>query len=259
MNEKKNLNFKIPKESIDYEECSKFIIRQIESIIKETMQNNQNKIIINTNLKKGLPMENINKVAGPFIEAWAYEKFADKLEDKNNKYNLINVEAGQRLNMADVILQFERKRKNQNSITGYVDIKATSKDIPNSGKSPNITSFARIRTEYLKDPDYTFIILSIKHSVYNKRDENSQIMLGVMEVIDFNAYDLKYLGSSDLDYNPSLGTGQIQIRDIHYVTTQIRTTWEFCQLLDDKCIASKKGYKGWLKYAKQYNWIKDEE
>ena len=44
--------------------------------------------------------------------------------------------------MADVILQFKRKRKKESSVTGFVDVKATSKDIKGSGKSPNITSFA---------------------------------------------------------------------------------------------------------------------
>jgi hypothetical protein len=63
-------------------------------------------------------------------------------EDENNKYQLINVEAGERLHMADVILQFKRERKKQSSVTGFVDVKATSKDIEGSGKSPNITSFA---------------------------------------------------------------------------------------------------------------------
>ena len=77
-----------------------------------------------------------------------------------------------------------------------------------------------------------------------------------MEIVDFNAYDLKYISESDISYNPALGTGQIQIKDIHYVTTQIRTTWEFCKLLDKKCIASKKGYEQWLKYAIQNGWIK---
>jgi hypothetical protein len=40
------------------------------------------KIVINTNLKLGIPMENVNKIAGPFVEAWAYETFAEVLEDK---------------------------------------------------------------------------------------------------------------------------------------------------------------------------------
>ena len=80
--------------------------------------------------------------------------------------------------------------------------------------------------------------------------------MGVMEVVDFNAYDLKYLSATDLSYNPALGTGQIQVRDIHYVTIIKRTTWEFCQLLDRKFLASKKGYNQWLEYAKKNNWIK---
>jgi len=250
------LDFKIPVESPDYLACSDFVVSQIEAIVNDSIQLNKNKIIINTNLKLGLPMENINKVAGPFVEAWAFEIFNDILEDENNKYHLINVEAGERLNMADIILQFKRERKNQSSVTGYVDVKATSNDIESSGKSPNITSFARIRTEYVRDPDYLFVILSIKHKVYSKRDNTSNMVFGVMEVVDFNAYDLKFLGKNDISYNPALGSGQLQVRDIHYVSKEIRTTWEFCQFLDEKCIASRKGYSEWLRYAKQHHWIK---
>ena len=83
-------------------------------------------------------------------------------------------------------------------------------------------------------------------------------MMGVMEVVDFNAYDLKYISESDFSYNPALGSGQIQIRDIHYVSKEIRTVWEFCQLLDKKCIASKKGFDGWYGYAVQNQWIKED-
>jgi hypothetical protein len=252
------LDFKIPIESSDYLECSDFVVNQIESIIQNAMDLGKNKIMINTNLKLGLPMENINKIAGPFVEAWAVETFNAVLEDSSNIYQLINVEAGERLNMADVILQFKRERKKQTSVTGFIDVKATSNDIEGSGKSPNITSFARIRTEYIKDPDYIFIILSIKHKVYSKRDKSSYMMFGVMEIVDFNAYDLKFLGKTDISYNPALGSGQLQIRDIHYVSKETRTTWEFCQLLDEKCIASRKGYSEWLRYATQNHWIKDE-
>jgi len=202
-------------------------------------------------------MENINKIAEPFVEAWAYEIFSDAIEDKENKYELLNVEAGERLNFADVILQFKKHNKSSSSVTGHIDVKATSNDIPNSGKSPNITSFARIRSEYIKNPDMIFIILSIKHSVYSKRNNKTRMMMGVMEVVSFNAYDLKFISARDISYNPALGSGQIQVRDIHYVSTEIRTTWEFCQLLDKKCMASKKGYNGWLGYAIQNRWIKD--
>lgn len=250
------LILKQPVESEDYAECSAFVIKAIEQIMQAAMDSGNNKIIINTNLKFGIPMENVNKIAGPFVEAWAHERFAECLEDAANQYELINVEAGERLNMADVILQFRKARKRSTSVTSNVDVKATSSDIEGSGKSPNITSFARIRSAYIKDSDYIFIILSIKHRVYSTKDEINKMMMGVMEVVDFNAYDLKHLSDSDISYNPALGTGQLQVRDIHYVTLQTRTTWEFCQLLDKKCIASKKGYGAWLAYAQQYGWIK---
>ena len=251
-----DLELKKPIESDDYEECSNFVVQSIESIMQEAMDTGRNKIIINTNLKLGIPMENVNKIAGPFVEAWAFEIFTESFEDGKNKYELINVEAGERLNMADVILQFKKTRKRSSSVTGHVDVKATSKDIANSDKSPNITSFARIRSAYVIDPDYIFIILSIKHSVSSTRDPETKMMIGIMEVVDFNAYDLKYLSDSDISYNPALGTGQIQIRDIHYVSAQLRTTWKFCELLDKKFIASKKGFSQWLEYAKQNGWIK---
>jgi len=206
-----DLTFKIPEESDDYMGCSDFVVKEIENIIQDSMDEKRNKIIINTNLRLGIPMENVNKIAGPFIEAWAHEQFAYVLENSNNKFQLINVEACERLNIADVILQFKRIRKRQSSVTANVDVKATSADIENSGKSPNITSFARIRTAYLEDPDFIFIILSIKHKVYSTRDNVNKMMMGVMEVVDFNAYDLKYLSNSDISYNPALGSGQIEL------------------------------------------------
>ena len=51
-------------------------------------------------------MENMNKVAGPFVEAWAVEIFQDISQDPNNEFQLIHVEAQERLYMADIILQF---------------------------------------------------------------------------------------------------------------------------------------------------------
>ena len=96
----------------------------------------ENKIVINTNLRLGLPMENINKIAGPFVEAWAFEVFHDAFNDGKNEYHLVNVEAQERLYMADIILQFERKRKVGSGITAEVDVKATAEDIESSGKSP---------------------------------------------------------------------------------------------------------------------------
>lgn len=253
-------NFKIPKQSVDYQECSDFVTTTIESIIKEAINQRKNKIIINTNLKFGLPMGNINKIAGPFVEAWAIQIFHDVLEDKNDKYHLINVETVERLYIADVILQFQKQRKFESGITAEVDVKATAEDIQSSGKSPNITSYARIRTVYVKDPDYIFIVLSLKHRVYSTHNKATGLMDGIMEVVAYNAYDLKYLSSKDINYNPALGTGQIQIRDIHYVELKKRTTWEFCQLLDQKYLqSSQRSYKQWLELAHKHEWIKSDE
>lgn len=254
-----DLAFKIPVESVDYEQCSNYVVQAIDGIMKHAMDTGNNKIIINTNLKLGIPMENVNKIAGPFVEAWACEIFDEMLASDGNNFRLVNVEVGERLNMADVILQFQVERRRHSSITANVDVKATSKDIATSGKSPNITSFARIRTAYVNDPDFLFIILSVKHKVFSTKDTKSGMMMGVMEVVDFNTYDLKYLSDSDISFNPALGSGQLQVRDIHYVSKKIRTTWEFCQLLDKKCIASKKGLNGWYENAVTYQWIKNEQ
>lgn len=251
-----SLDFKIPKESECYKKHSDFVLGKIADIIQSRIESKENKIMINTNLKLGLPMENINKIAGPIVEAWAYEVFTDVLSNNQNTYKLINVESCERLNMSDVILQFKIEEKNQYGITANVDVKATSDDIKNSGKSPNITSFARIRTMYIEDPDYMFIILSLKHKVYSCKNDHTTMMDAIMEISAHNSYDLKYLSESDISYNPALGTGQIQIRDIHYVELYNRDVWSFCQLLDRKFLHSKKGFKEWIKLAKKYEWIK---
>jgi len=251
-----NIIYKIPHESIDYPQISTLVIERISSIIHQAIAKGQNKIFIQTNLKRGLPLENINKVAGPFVEAWALEQFEDLVINTENSYQLVNVQPGKRLDPFDIILQF--KRSSSDYVSANVDVKATAEDIITSGKSPNITSFARIRSEYLDDPDYLFIILSLKHKVYGERDSVTGMTNGIMQVNSYAVYDLKYIAGTDLSYNPALGTGQIQIRDIHYVGVEQRTTWEFLQLLDARFIRSK-GEIAWLKLARKHGWIKENE
>ncbi len=249
-----DLQFKIPKESPEYRENSEFVIQQILMILDERKKNNDHKIIINTNLKQGLPLENINKIAGPMIEAWAVEVFTGIRDDLNNPYHLINVEAQERLGMADIILQF---RKEKMVCTGNIDVKSTANDIVNSGKSPNITSFSRIRTAYVQDPDFLFVILSIKHNLYSQKNPKTDLIDGILEIVGYNAYDLKFVSEADINYNPALGTGQIQIKDIHYVTKEYRTTWEMCQLLDQKYLhSSRKTVEDFYREAKKNRWIK---
>jgi hypothetical protein len=254
------LDFKIPEEASDYAECSDFAIAAIRAIMEEAVKTGNNRILINTNLKLGLPMENINKVAGPFVEAWTAQVFSEVAANDHNRWHLVNVEAKERLHMADVVLQFKKKRNIGSSVTAEVDVKATAEDIKASGKSPNITSYERIRSAYIEDPDYLFVILSLKHRVYSTRDANTKMMNGVMEVVGHNAYDLKFLSSADLSYNPALGTGQLQVRDIHYVATERRSAWEFCKLLDQKYLnSSRRSFGQWLDMAKKSEWIKSDE
>lgn len=250
-----NADFKIPIESKKYKKYSDFICSHIKTIIDKRIECLENKIIINTNLRTGLPLENINKIAGPMIEAWCGEVFSDIKDDIDNKYNLINVEVQQRLGVADIVLQFKIE---EDFFTGNVDVKATAEDIPNSGRGPNITSYSRIRTEYVKDPDFLFIILSVKHKVYSKKNETTNLIDGIMEICSANAYDLKFISDNDISYNPALGTGQIQIKDIHYVKYQYRTTWEFCKMLDYKYLrSSRRTVEDWYREARLHEWIKN--
>lgn len=251
-----NVEYKIPEESADYPAWSEYIVRQISAIMRRAIEEKHNLIFIRTNLRRGLPLENINKVAGPFVEAWALEQFEEIAEQTHNEFGLINVEAGKRLDPFDIVLQFKRQQEAVNYASANVDVKATSQDILTSGKSPNITSYARIRTEYVNDPDYIFIVLSLKHKVYGEKDAETGLTNGIMEVVSYAAYDLKYLSAADISYNPALGTGQIQIRDIHYVSVQKRTTWEFVQLLDKKFLKSR-GEAAWLNFARKHKWIKE--
>src|SRR5579872_3794186 len=172
--------YKIPQESSAYPEDSAFVIQRIAAIMQRSIESRKNFIFIRTNLKRGLPLENINKVAGPFVEAWAVEQFEDLAEDPDNPYQLVHVEAGSRLNLYDVLLQFKRQAHDVGYTTASVDVKATADDIKNSGKSPNITSFAKIRCAYLEDPDYIFVILSLKHKVYGDRDPETGMTNGIM-------------------------------------------------------------------------------
>ncbi|MGB8226512.1 MAG: hypothetical protein WCE45_06590 [Sedimentisphaerales bacterium] len=249
---------KKPKENPDYPEWSKYVVGRISQIVENAIKSGNNRIFIHTNLKLGLPLENINKVAGPFVEAWALEQFQGVASEVGNKYELVNVEAGKRLDPFDIILQFKRKHDSSEYLSANVDVKATAEDIVTSGRSPNITSYARIRTEYVDDPDYIFVILSLKHKVYGEKDTVSGMTNGIMEVVSYSVYDLKYISKSDISYNPALGTGQLQIRDIHYVDIETRTTWDFIRILDAKFIKSK-GEAAWAKMAQKHGWVKVPE
>lgn len=55
-----DLNFKIPQEVEDYESSSNHVIGFTHQVMRDAIENKRNRIVINTNLRLGLPMENIN-------------------------------------------------------------------------------------------------------------------------------------------------------------------------------------------------------
>ena len=55
--EYKKLNLKVPIENNNYYDLSCMAINNIDKIFKSAIKDNKNKIIINTNLKSGIPME----------------------------------------------------------------------------------------------------------------------------------------------------------------------------------------------------------
>lgn len=245
---------KKPKESKNYKKVSENILKVINGMVNDAFDNGKKQIIINTNIESDFPLDNINKIAAPLIEAWAADVFSKVKENANNDYNLINVQVSTgRTDLADVILQF---KKTDNYSTANVDVKSSADTIANSGKSPNITSFSKIRTAYIEDPDFVFVILSIRYHPYSEKKSDG-LASCIIDLKDFKSYDFKFLAEEDFSINPALGSGQIQIRDIHYVETTYRTTCELLQLLDDKYLSSeKRTFDDWLKEAGKKKWIK---
>lgn len=246
------ITLKEPIELDTYEENSDYAVTQIEKIIQTKIDNNKNQIPVRIGLKKGIPMENIHRIAAPIVEAWAIETFEDHLDIEG--YELVGVEPSVgRTDFVDVILSF--KRKDREGFVAEVDVKSTAEDIKTSGKSPNITSFIKIRSAYVNDPDLLFVILSLKHSVYS--DTTGKEVKQYVVVKKVNAYDLKYLSPNDFTINPALGSGQLQIKDIHYVEKKKHTTLEFCKLLDSKFMKPEINTKEkWMGYAEKNGWIK---
>lgn len=252
------LDVKIPVEDTDYDHLSKTALAEIDSMVQAAFDAGNNEIVLDTNIRGSFPLDNINKLAAPLIESWAANVFKDVLTILDNEYSLFHVEVGaKRTDLADVVLQFKVIHgQAQARTTANVDVKSTADTIMNSGKGPNITSFAKIRTAYIEDPDFIFIILSIKYHPYSQTNADGKAR-GIIDLKDFNSYDFKYLSETDFSINPALGTGQIQIKDIHYVGIEPRTTWELMQLLDEKYVrSSKHSFDGWKREAEKRGWIK---
>jgi hypothetical protein len=253
------MSLKMPLESADYWEKSRYVRTRLEKLFNSAIAGGDNEIRITTNLRQGLPLSNVNQLAGAFIEAWAQERLELVMKGlegyDQGDYQLLAVENGERGGLADIMLRFGRGKQ---ILAADVDVKATAADIPGAGKGPNVTSYAKIRNQYLADPDYIFIILAVEHTVRSRPLPDGKAE-SVMKVASCRLFDLKAVADKDLVFNPSLGHGQLQIRQIqHMEVGPKRTTADFCALLDAKYVASK-GEAALLELAEEKGWLVSEE
>ena len=66
-----------------------------------------------------------------------------------------------------------------------------------------------------------FLIFSIKYSVNKETTGDDGYSTDKLIIKNFNIYDFKFIADNELSYNPALGTGQIQIKDIHNVKIKV--------------------------------------
>ena len=193
-------------------------------------------------LKFGTILKDLRKdyhrIAGSLIDAWAFQKLEAIAKEKDNAFGLQNVKAGKRLDLYDFLLFF-KFLEGKPEQPAYIDSKATSLDIETSGRNPNLVSFGKIRSLYLKKPYLIYIIVSFKHSL----SERGTIIKNV------EAFELKDLAASDIVYNKRLN--QLQLRDIFNVRLEPRTVDEFIKLIDEKFIRSR-GRRDWRREVNRF-------
>ena len=80
---------KFPKESALYPKMSDGVCGAIRNIIQEAINSGNNKIFIRTNLKRGLPLENINRVLSDFNQAKKNNPI-DVIKEYEADYIIIN-------------------------------------------------------------------------------------------------------------------------------------------------------------------------
>lgn len=203
--------------------------KQIQGLIydifsKATTDETINKVLLSTNLKRGLPVKDIHKLAGPLTDEWVYQVLNEIAENPNNKYGIYCVESKDSSSLDDV--SFKIKGINE---TILVDVKSASLEKGNrAGKSSNLTSFRKIRPHYINNPDSIFIILSVKNGPFIEDDIRKGFIM-----TSFNVFDLKLVKEEELKFNTAMGD-QFQIGNSMKVTQVDRTTSDFINLIDKK-------------------------
>lgn len=101
-----------------------------------------------------------------------------------------------------------------------------------------------------------FLIFSIKYSVNKETTGDDGYSTDKLIIKNFNIYDFKFIADNELSYNPALGTGQIQIKDIHNVKIKQRNVDDLLRLLDTKYLnSSKRTFSDFRKLAVKNKWL----
>lgn len=210
-----------------YCEQSKEIQKLITDIFtKATIDPSINKVLLSTNLKRGLPVKDIHKLAGPLTDEWVYQVLNDIASDSSNQYGIYCVESKDSSSLDDVSFKIKGIEE-----TILIDVKSASLEKGDrAGKSSNLTSFRKIRPHYINNPNSIFMILSVKNGPFIENNIRKGFVM-----TSFNVFDLKLVKEQELKFNTAMGD-QFQIGNSMKVTQVNRTTDEFIELIDKKYI-----------------------
>lgn len=208
-------------------EASRRIQEYLLKIIKEAQKKwETNKVQIETNLECNVPVKDIHKIAGPFIDEWVCETFRVAQHKDEHIKKVISKESS---SLEDIFISLEIEGK---EVDVFIDVKSASlAKGNNAGKGSNLTSFRKIRPFYVNNPEALFYILSVEHKNLIKDD----ICHG-FEMVDCNIFEMKCIVNNELMLNTSMGD-QFQIANSMHVTQIDRTTDEFIRLIDGMFVA----------------------
>lgn len=204
-------------------EASKRMQAYLLGIIQKAQKNETtNKVQIETNLECNVPVKDIHKIAGPFIDEWVCETFRGAQREDEHIKRVVSKESS---SLEDIFITLEIEGK---MIDILIDVKSASlAKGNNAGKGSNLTSFRKIRPFYVHNPSALFYILSIEHKNLIKDDTCHGF-----ELVGCNIFEMKCIASNELMLNTSMGD-QFQISNSMCVTQIDRTTEEFIKLIDD--------------------------
>lgn len=214
--------------SSNYFKVSMLIQQVIYKIFEEIINDGiKNKVLLQTNLKRGMPEKDIHKIAGPITDEWVYEMLDDYSNQVSKRYPIENVRSMGSSSLEDVY--FEIKDSKNNAIPVLIDVKSASLEKgPSAGKGSNITSFRKIRPHYVNNPNSIFLCLSVKNLPYKENGKRKGF-----DFVGIHLFDIKLVTENELKLNKRMGD-QFQISNSTNVTQVDRSTQEFIEMIDSK-------------------------